>query len=94
MFREPWEAAAFAMAVKLHEKGMFTWAEWAAALGAEIAAAGPSDSGDRYYQHWLKALETLLMQKGVVGQAERLERQSAWDRAARATPHGQPIVLK
>ena len=29
VFREPWEAQAFAMAVSLHERGLFTWPEWA-----------------------------------------------------------------
>ena len=39
VFREPWEAQAFAMALSLHERGLFTWPEWAATLGAEIKQA-------------------------------------------------------
>lgn len=39
VFREPWEAQAFAMTVLLHQRGLFTWGEWAQALGAQIAGA-------------------------------------------------------
>ena len=96
VFREPWEAAAFAMAVRLHEQGVFTWTEWAEALAAEITAAqrqGDPDLGDTYYRHWLAALERLASAKGVVTPAEMTARRDAWDRAVRATPHGRPIDL-
>lgn len=93
VFAEPWQAQAFALAVRLHEQGLFTWREWAEALGAEIAAAGPHDAPERYYEHWLAALEKLTERKGLISAAERLARRDAWERAARATPHGQPIVL-
>ena len=56
VFREPWEAQAFAMTLALHERGLFTWNEWAAALAAEIKraqAAGDPDTGETYYSHWL-----------------------------------------
>jgi nitrile hydratase accessory protein len=96
VFRAPWEAQAFAMAVMLHERGCFTWTEWAARLADEIAAArgrGESDDGRRYYHHWLAALEKLLADKRIVLADELRARRDAWDRAATATPHGQPIVL-
>jgi len=94
VFAEPWHAQAFAMTVSLNARGLFTWPEWAETLGAEIARAGPEAAGDdAYYTAWLKALETMLDKKGLVREAERAERESAWDRAARATPHGQPIEL-
>ena len=64
VFREPWEARAFALAVSLHEKGVFTWPEWAQALGAEIAAA-PADDGSHYYERWLSALEKMTAAKGL-----------------------------
>ena len=88
-FAEPWQAQAFAMAVKLNEQGLFTWSEWAAALGAEIAHH-PKLS---YYECWLAALEELSERKGLLSEAERLARSALWDQAARATPHGQPIEL-
>ena len=89
VFAEPWEAQAFAMAVKLNEAGVFAWNEWAETLGAELKAhpARP------YYESWLAALERLIEAKGVLTEQERLARVDAWDRAARATPHGQPIEL-
>lgn len=93
VFAEPWQAQAFAMAVGLHAKGLFTWSEWAEALGREIAAAGPSDPPENYYRRWLAALEGLVEEKGAMTHEERLERIAAWDRAAHATPHGMPIEL-
>lgn len=96
VFRAPWEAQAFAMALELHRRGVFTWSEWATTLSAEIAAANARhehDDGSRYYERWLAALEALVARKAVVGDAELADRIDAWDRAARATPHGQPVVL-
>ncbi len=97
VFRAPWEAQAFAMAVKLHERGHFTWKEWAAQLADEIAAArdrGDEDDGSRYYHHWLAALEKMVAEKGLVTTQELVSRKDEWDRAARETPHGQPIELR
>jgi nitrile hydratase accessory protein len=96
-FREPWQAEAFALAVKLHEQGVFTWNEWAETLADEIQRAqakGDPDLGDTYYHHWLAALERLVKAKGLVTGTEIEQRHDAWDRAVRATPHGQPIELK
>jgi nitrile hydratase accessory protein len=96
VFREPWEAQAFAMAVALHQRGRFTWSEWAAALAAEIKAAqaaGDPDTGETYYRHWLAALEKLVAAKALADRGELETRRAQWDRAARATPHGQPIEL-
>jgi len=96
VFTAPWEAQAFAMALSLHERGVFTWKEWASALAAELAAAaarGEPDDGTRYYQHWLAALEALVARKSVVSAPELEQRVDEWDAAARATPHGQPIEL-
>jgi nitrile hydratase accessory protein len=97
VFREPWEAQAFAMALALHARGLFTWSEWAVTLAAEIKHAqsdGDPDSGETYYRHWLATLERLISAKGVAS-AETLQRyRDAWDHAADRTPHGSPIVLK
>jgi nitrile hydratase accessory protein len=97
VFREPWEAQAFAMAVRLHAAGHFTWTEWAATLAAQIQAAqaaGDPDLGDTYYQHWLAALERLVAAKGLVTPGELAQRKDEWAEAARATPHGAPIELR
>jgi nitrile hydratase accessory protein len=89
VFAEPWEAQAFAMAVKLNEAGVFQWSEWGDTLGAELTSAPERP----YYESWLASLEKLVKAKGVVTEPERLARIEAWDRAAKATPHGQPILL-
>lgn len=82
------------MAVELNTKGVFAWSEWAETLGAVIAESGPEATGeDAYFTAWLTALERMLAKKGVIAEKERAERESAWDRAARATPHGKPIEL-
>jgi nitrile hydratase accessory protein len=97
VFREPWEAQAFAMAVVLHDRGVFTWPEWSAALGEEIAraeAAGDPALGDTYYAHWVAALERLLAERGVADEATLERHRAAWQRAAGRTPHGTPIELR
>ncbi|WP_430869731.1 nitrile hydratase accessory protein [Cupriavidus basilensis] len=96
VFREPWEAQAFALALALHERGAFTWTEWAASLSQVIRdaqAAGDPDTGEHYYRFWLTALERISAAKGLVDQATLLDRRDAWVAAARRTPHGQPIEL-
>ena len=96
VFREPWHAQAFAMALALTERGLFTWSEWAATLGEEIAraqAAGDPDSGETYYRHWLNALERLVAEKGATDPANLARYRDAWGHAAHRTPHGQPIEL-
>lgn len=96
VFAEPWQAQAFALAVKLSEQGHFTWKEWAAALANELQAAarrGEPDDGSRYYEHWLAALETLVTAKGLADPNALRTRKEAWAAAYRNTPHGQPIEL-
>lgn len=97
VFAEPWQAQAFAMTLALHQRGLFSWTEWADALGRQIAAAraaGDADLGDTYYQHWLAALEALVAEKGA-GSAHELARyRHAWSHAAGRTPHGRPIELQ
>ena len=97
MFAEPWQAQAFALAVKLSEQGHFTWKEWAAALADELQAAarrGEPDDGSRYYEYWVAALERLVAGKGLVDSAAMVERKEAWADAYRHTPHGKPIELR
>jgi nitrile hydratase accessory protein len=97
VFNAPWEAQAFAMTLMLHERGLFTWPEWAQALANQVSAAqaaGDPDLGDTYYRHWLAALEAIVSQKGAASSAELLRYQEAWDHAADRTPHGQAIDLQ
>ncbi|MSV34229.1 MAG: nitrile hydratase accessory protein [Bryobacterales bacterium] len=96
VFAEPWQAQAFALAVRLSGEGHFTWKEWAAALAEELKAAadrGEPDNGSRYYEHWLATLERLVTAKSLTNTAELAERKEAWADAYRHTPHGKPVVL-
>jgi nitrile hydratase accessory protein len=97
VFAEPWQAQAFALAVKLSELGHFTWSEWAAALAAELkadAARGEADDGSRYYHCWLAALEHLVVSKSLSSREALSEKREAWAEAYRHTPHGMPVELK
>jgi nitrile hydratase accessory protein len=97
VFAEPWQAQAFAIAVRLSEKGYFTWKEWAAALADELKAAaerGEPDDGSHYYEHWLAALERMVTSKGLSDPSALLERKKAWADAYRHTPHGKPVELR
>ncbi len=93
-FCEPWEAEAFALAVALQDRGVFSAAEWAEALGAQVHRPGAAADGHDYYEHWLAALEGLLARKGLASTAAVDDVAAAWERAAHATPHGQPIRLE
>ena len=96
VFAAPWQAQAFAMALTLHGRGLFTWSEWAAMLADEIRraqAAGDPDLGDTYYHHWLATLERMIAEKGVTTTDVLLRTRDAWDHAADRTPHGKPILL-
>jgi cobaltochelatase CobN len=97
VFAEPWQAQAFAIAVRLSAQGYFTWKEWAAALAAELAAAAEreeADDGFEYYDHWLAALENLVTSKGLTDVAALFERREAWADAYRHTPHGKQVQLR
>ena len=96
-FAAPWHAAAFAMTVHLHERGLFTWSEWATALGRALAAdpqAGRLDGSDDYYRAWIAALQGLLTAKGVAATPEIEAVMKAWEDAYLATPHGAPVALE
>ncbi|MGO9050040.1 MAG: nitrile hydratase accessory protein [Xanthobacteraceae bacterium] len=96
VFREPWEAQAFALALSLHERGLFSWTEWATVLGEEIKkaqAAGDPDTGETYYHHWLAALERIVAAKGLADPQALTRTREAWAHACARTPHGTPIEL-
>jgi len=95
-FSAPWQAHAFALTVLLHQRGVFSWPQWAEALATRIRqarAAGDSDDGSGYYRHWMDALEQLMIERGIATADQLHALEHAWARAAEHTPHGQPIVL-
>ena len=96
VFAEPWEAHAFAIAVKLSEKGLFKWSDWTNALAEEIKEAkdqGQPDFGNTYYQFWLSALETILLEKNILKKSDLKSMMEQWRRAYLSTPHGIPVKL-
>lgn len=96
-FEAPWQAQAFALAVHLNQRGLFTWGEWADALGAErrrSAETGVADEPQQYYLDWLHALERLLTERGEAAADELRTFREAWVAAYEATPHGHPVRLE
>ena len=93
VFAEPWQAQAFALALQLHAQGAFTWTEWARTLSERLKSAGADDDGLRYYEHWLAALEDLVLEKRLAAASALAERKHAWEDAYRRTPHGRPVEL-
>lgn len=91
VFAEPWQAQVFAMTVVLHERGFFTWPEWAQALSRRVRVGAPD--GSDYYACWSAALEDLLAARGVASPDAVDRTAQAWHDAAARTPHGQPIEL-
>ena len=97
IFAEPWQATAFALAVRLSTEGQFTWKEWAQVLAEELKAdelRGEPDDGSRYYHCWLTALERLVIEKRLSDPASLLAQKQAWAEAYRHTQHGKPVALE
>ena len=95
-FAQPWQAHAFAMTLLLHERGLFSWSQWAAMLSAEIKNAqtrGSPDDGTDYYTHWINALEQMVISRQLATPQQIHALEHAWEQAAARTPHGQPIEL-
>ena len=94
VFAEPWQAEAFAMTVRLHERGVFSWSEWAEVLSQELYRPGRCVDGSDYYDCWVAALSRILSELSIVRGDDLARLSEAWQRAAEATPHGMPIVLE
>lgn len=93
VFAEPWQAQAFAMTVHLHARAVFSWAEWAESLSAEVHRPGRAEDGSDYFDAWVAALAGLLERKGLADRDSVEALRRSWQRAAEATPHGAPIEL-
>jgi nitrile hydratase accessory protein len=93
VFPEPWAAEAFAMTVHLHERGLFSWNEWAENLSRELHKPGRAVDGSDYFDCWVAALSAVLVERGIADADALLALQRSWQRAAEATPHGRPIEL-
>ena len=87
VFEEPWQGRIFAMAILLHEKGLFSWPEFQAELIAVISVwdnTESSESNYQYYEHFSEALKNLLNKKDIVGSGEISDRFDEF----RSRPHG------
>jgi nitrile hydratase accessory protein len=95
VFPAPWAARAFALAVAMHGRGIFTWSEWSESLGTKVDATtrGRTDDPTAYWEAWLAALEEILQRKHVAASTDLLDLKKAWREAAEHTPHGMPIEL-
>ena len=93
VFAEPWEARAFALAVHLNERGVFTWSEWAEIFGANLKANTLAGEPASYYEVWWQTLEEMGERHGLATSEERSVRSGEWRAAAARTPHGKPIEL-
>ena len=92
VFAAPWESQAFGVAMALHEVGAFDWEDFRQQLIAEIgdweAAAGRDREDWSYYRCWLRALERLLTDRGLVAGEDLRARADLL--AARPPEHGPP----
>ena len=95
VFPTPWAGRAFALAVAMNERGVFTWSEWSEILGAKVAdtTRGRAGNAEAYWEAWLAALEDILGRKQVAARSDLLDLKEAWRAAAERTPHGQSIEL-
>ncbi len=94
VFPAPWAARAFAFTLALHERDLFTWPQWAEALGAAIKKGQQDSDPETYWLCWLSALEALLAVKAVAEPSELASLRSAGRQAAQETPHGEPVELE
>lgn len=94
VFQEPWQAQAFALTVTMNQQGLFSWSEWAEFLSQELHGTGAKEDGSDYYDHWLCALEKIVISKGITDMPQIANLASSWQRAAHATPHGKAIKLE
>ena len=97
VFAEPWHAQVFAITMRLSQAGHFSWTEWSERFGAVQSAqaeAGAPDDGSAYYDAWLAALESLLIEADLAGAGDLARLKDAWTEAYLQTPHGESVQLK
>jgi nitrile hydratase accessory protein len=96
IFSAPWEARAFALVVKLHDAGHFSWKQWVETFSAEVARAENAEHireghTDDYYECWLAAMEKLLKLQGLMTD-ESLEEEI--QRTLENWPHPDHVVKR
>ncbi|MFM7577166.1 MAG: nitrile hydratase accessory protein, partial [Microcystaceae cyanobacterium] len=97
IFRDSWEAEAFAIGNLLIKQGFLTCSEWVEIFIQEIKnaqAKGDLDRGDTYYCHWLNALERLCVERGLTDWGTYQKHLELWHQAVLNTPHGVPLAIE
>lgn len=96
IFQEPWQAKVFALTVELYSKGQFSWRDWTTMLSEELndrSKTFGTAKESSCYDHWLRALEKLVLERGIADRISLDKRKEAWADAYRKTPHGRAVVL-
>ena len=75
VFEEPWEGRAFGIAVALNNQRVYPWRDFREHLVTEISSDEGQGIQGRYYDQWLRAMESLLLDQGLVT-PEELERRT------------------
>ncbi|MFM7573409.1 MAG: nitrile hydratase accessory protein [Snowella sp.] len=97
IFRDSWEAEAFAIGNLLIKQGFLSCSEWVNIFSEEIKKAqvqGDPDRGDTYYSHWLNALERLCIERGLTDWQTYQKQLQLWHQAVLNTPHGVPLAIE
>ena len=94
VFDAPWQGRAFGIARGMAEQGVYAWDDFRDRLIAEIGAfdrhaedvvrRGGAAPAFHYYDHFLRALETLLVERRLLAGSELRGRVHAFE----ARPHG------
>lgn len=96
-FASPWELRALSIAVGLHREGGFAWQEFQQALVATIQEWEGTPSAEReewsYYRHWVRALERLMVERGIAKRDEIDGKQAECVKATEETRHHQKAGL-
>lgn len=90
-FDQPWELRVFAMAVAAYHSGHYEWSEFQLSLIESIRRWENGEAGVpwSYYEHWLRALETVLSRKGLLSEAAIDEEAKAVLAITRNAKHQQ-----
>lgn len=86
VFDAPWQSRAFGIVVGLHQRGLFHWDEFKDRLIAAVAE--PIDDAEAspatvYYRQWLRALERLVADKGLLSASDLAARTEEFFSGAR-----------
>ncbi len=86
-FDQPWQGRVFGLALALAERKSYPWESFRQSLIGTIGSwdetHAPDDPTWEYYQQWLSALEKLVLDLGLISDAELAERTLAFQNRTR-----------